>query len=101
MADRPAVFAEKCATCIFRPGNPMHLRPGRLKDVVDSNLAAGALLPCHETTHGQADREVMCRGFYDAYGEEVNVVRVMDRFAGGRSEWLDVVPCLSGTDVVK
>jgi hypothetical protein len=100
-SQRPAVFAERCGTCVFRPGNLLDLRPGRFKSVVDRNLEAGALLPCHETTHGQADREVMCRGFYDAYGEQVNVVRVMDRFADGRSEWLDEVPCLPGTDVIK
>lgn len=79
--DRPAVWAEMCNDCIFRPGNLMQLRPGRLKDVVQSNLATGSLLICHQTTHGQADEEVVCRGFFDRYGDQVNVKRVMDRIA--------------------
>ena len=29
------VQAEKCVTCIFKPGNKMDLRKGRLKDMVE------------------------------------------------------------------
>ncbi len=76
----PAVFEDKCPTCIFRPGNPMHLRDGALKNVVDGNIQLGTLLVCHETTFGQADREVMCRGFFDAYGPQTSVYQIMERF---------------------
>lgn len=75
------MYSRQCETCIFRPGNLMHLRTGRLKDVVESNLSTGTLLTCHETTHGQAEEQVMCRGFFDQYGKKVNVKRVMDRVA--------------------
>ena len=76
---RPLVYSEMCETCIFRPGNQMHLKQGRLKGVVDGNLEVGALLMCHKTTFGQKKEEVACRGFYDRYGDRVNVKRVMDR----------------------
>lgn len=78
---RPAVWREMCSTCIFRPGNLMNLEQGRLQDVAQSNLATGTLLVCHKTTHGQAEEEVVCRGFFDRYGDRVNVKRVMDRIA--------------------
>lgn len=95
MSGRIPIFSRKCATCVFRPGNPMRLRPGRLREIVDHNLRAGALLPCHDTTHGQAEREVMCRGFYDAHGHSVNVVRVMQRIAvlngHDRDDWYEEV----------
>jgi hypothetical protein len=54
---------------------------GRLKDVVQGNLRQGTLLICHETTYGQAETEVICRGFFDRYGDQVNAKRVMDRIA--------------------
>lgn len=81
---RPAVFAEMCETCIFRPGNPMRLRPGRLQQVVRDNLRTGTLLICHTTTYGQAAEEVVCRGFYDRFGDRTNVKRVMARLGGFR-----------------
>lgn len=76
---RPKVYAEKCETCIFRPGNPMRLHAGRLQDIVRQNLATGTLLTCHKTTYGQAPEEVLCRGFYDAHGPKTNAYRVMNR----------------------
>lgn len=80
----PGVFAEMCSTCIFRPGNPMQLRPGALKRVVDANLATGTLLMCHTTTHGQAAETIACRGFYDHYGPRQAVYQVVHRLGGFR-----------------
>lgn len=59
----------------------MRLREGRLGDIVATNRARGTLLVCHQTTYGQQVHEVVCRGYYDAYGAETNVVRVMTRIA--------------------
>lgn len=80
----PGVFSEMCSTCIFRPGNLMHLRPGALKRVVDGNLATGTLLMCHTTTLGQAEEEIACRGFYDRYGPDQAVYQVIQRIGGFR-----------------
>lgn len=70
------IKAELCATCVFRPGNLMMLQPGRLKDLVDENLANGSAITCHKTTFGQAEQEATCRGFFDAYGDKVPAFRL-------------------------
>lgn len=72
----------------------MHLRPGRLQDLVRENLDAGALLTCHSTLYRDDVEEAACRGFLDAYGDRVNVVRVMERLAAmlGLDEWYEEVP---------
>lgn len=59
------VVAERCASCIFRPGNPMHLRPGAVKEVVDEALADDSAIICHSTLDG--DENAVCRGFFDRY----------------------------------
>ena len=45
-----------CQTCVFRPGNRMHLHEGRLKDLVAQALAAQSYVVCHSTLPGFADR---------------------------------------------
>lgn len=93
---RIPVFREKCPTCIFHPGNRMALRRGRLAEVVEHNLRAGCALVCHVTTYGQRPDlgEVLCRGFFDAYGDQVAAVQVVRRLAerdglGDPFEYLD------------
>lgn len=75
-----AVFKEMCETCVFRPGNQMHLNPGRLADLIQANLNADALLTCHKTTYRQRSAgEVYCRGFWDRFGSRTNQGRIMAR----------------------
>lgn len=60
--------ARMCKTCIFRPGNLMDLAPGRVEGMISSAEAAGAVIPCHRTTHGQDARgEAVCRGFFELH----------------------------------
>jgi hypothetical protein len=61
------VLAERCSTCVFRPGNLMSLAPGRLRDLLDSNLAADSALQCHQTLpeYPNARPPAVCRGFFD------------------------------------
>lgn len=72
------LMSEKCDTCIFRPGNPMRLQPGRLQDVIRANQEAQTLLTCHKTTYGQHPEigESYCRGYYDSYGERALATRL-------------------------
>lgn len=58
-----------CPTCVFRPGNLMDLRPGRLRGMVDEALADEGCVPCHERlrTAGCTDGDAVCRGFFDRY----------------------------------
>lgn len=68
------VVREKCATCIFRPGNPMHLKPGRVKEMVEACIEDGGPITCHKTlpyAAEQADQQAVCRGFFDSYKEQV------------------------------
>lgn len=89
MGGKPLLFAEKCATCVFRPGNPMHLAEGRLADLTEQNRKTGSMLICHTTTYGQAGREVMCRGYWDAYASSSVVPQMMERLFG--PEWYEEV----------
>lgn len=58
------VCRDLCSTCIFRPGNPMTLRPGRVKAMVAEASAADSFIVCHKTLDGE---RAVCRGFYDRY----------------------------------
>lgn len=82
-------LARQCQTCVFKPGNLMHLEPGRLKDLVAQALAAQSYVVCHETLPGVAPDGVapaVCRGFADAYS--TNALRIIERLWG----FVDVDP---------
>lgn len=72
------VAADRCATCIFRPGNLMHLGPGRVKDMVDQSVADGGAIICHSTLGENVD-DAICRGFYDAHGQRVPALRLAEQ----------------------
>lgn len=84
-ADRkPQLMAEKCPTCIFRPGDPMHLGARRLADIIEQNRAKGTALICHSTLeYGQYPEvgRAVCRGYYDAY-PDTSVLQVVERLGG-------------------
>ena len=58
------VMADRCPTCIFRPGNLMHLQPGRQRDMLDKVRTIEGCIPCHETLDD--DVQAVCRGQFDA-----------------------------------
>ncbi len=64
------LLSRQCDTCIFRPGNPMHLDPGRLHEMVTTALAEQSFVICHDTLpygpHPDTPPAI-CRGFYDRY----------------------------------
>lgn len=82
------LLAEQCATCIYRPGNPMHLAPGRLADITSSARAGDGYVICHDTLpygeHPEAG-EALCRGFYDKFSTRFTQV-------GDRLGWWREVP---------
>lgn len=86
------VLKEQCATCIFRPGNPMRLQAGRVKDMVTACIRRDVYIPCHE--HMTIDvekepdsdgvvqinpRDPVCRGFYDRYPGVGQMIRIAGR----------------------
>jgi hypothetical protein len=84
--NRPRLLSAQCETCIFRSGNRMQLRAGRLRQMVSDALQQGSQgVICHDTLSYGAHPDfggAMCRGFYDAYGPQNNFVRVMERLGG-------------------
>lgn len=61
---RVHVQAQMCATCIFRPGNLMHLQRGRVREMVDKAKEKDTAIVCHDTYDGE---QAVCRGFFDAH----------------------------------
>lgn len=82
----PRLLKEKCATCVFRPGNLMHLQEGVLKELIEENNKRGSWITCHETLpygHYPDFGEAICRGYYDAHGDNSWGVRLA-KFAARR-----------------
>lgn len=78
----PRVLARKCATCIYRPGNLMHLRPGRREEMQEHAVANGSWIVCHSTLPAAGtDRQAICRGFYDVAGRDTVGIRLAHALA--------------------
>jgi len=58
------VMKSMCSTCVFRPGNLMHLEPGRLDQMVRDAVKAESTIICHSTLEGA---QACCRGFFDRH----------------------------------
>jgi hypothetical protein len=74
--------AEMCGTCIFRPGNLMRLRPGRVRQMVDACNADHGHIVCHDTL----DRDTpgaICRGHADGPGAG-NIMALRIGYAVGK-----------------
>jgi hypothetical protein len=67
------VCSQMCSSCIFRPGNVMDLRPGRLRGLIDENLANNAAIACHKTLDGE---RAVCRGFWDRHQRDTLMCRL-------------------------
>jgi hypothetical protein len=77
------LLTEQCATCIFRPRDPMYLQPGRLAQLIADALACDRYIICRDTlTYGPhpAYRPAICRGFHDAYRYRSLAIRLMYAF---------------------
>ncbi len=63
------VLARKCSTCIFRPGNLMHLEEGRVEQMVADCRRNESAIICHKTLDIVTDGPppAVCRGFYDLH----------------------------------
>jgi hypothetical protein len=80
---RTRLLARMCATCIFRPGNPMQLNPGRLRDLVDQARSGDGFIVCHSTLPGMAPpgvKPAVCRGFADRF--HTQALQIIGRLFG-------------------
>ncbi len=63
------VMAERCATCIFRPGNLMGLRDGTVALMKRNADELGTCIVCHEVMDGE--NSAVCRGYYDSHKSDM------------------------------
>jgi hypothetical protein len=69
----PRVLDGKCPTCIFRPGNLMHLNEGTREDMVRAALSNGSWIVCHTTLPDAGvpiGQQAICRGFWDVHARD-------------------------------
>lgn len=71
------VLSEKCSTCIFRPGNLMHLRDGTVEEMVQGCLDDDTVISCHQTLDGPRS---VCRGFWDTEKTNIVILRAAQAF---------------------
>lgn len=75
------ILSKQCETCLLRPGNPMHLAPGRLARILAEALPASFII-CHETlTYGAFPNygPAICRGFANRYGDRSWAITLLRR----------------------
>ena len=68
------VMREQCDSCIFRPGNLMHLKPGRLKGMVQDCLDDQTIIRCHKTLDDE--KQAVCRGLFENYADRIWPLRL-------------------------
>ncbi|OXM59559.1 hypothetical protein CF165_47000 [Amycolatopsis vastitatis] len=81
----PRVLDRKCGTCIFRPGNLMHLDPGRREEMVRAALGRGSWIVCHATLPAAGipiGEQAICRGFWDVHARDSLGCRLAVAFGG-------------------
>jgi hypothetical protein len=61
------VLTARCETCIFRPGNLMHLAPGRVEGMVAEAVREEAAITCHSTLYRDDVAPAVCAGFASRY----------------------------------
>lgn len=83
------LVSQQCATCVFRPGNPVMDAEG-LKIYVEKMLAMGTFNPCHSTYSPLKDgyvnadqiKPAVCRGFYNRYKDESTALLLISDMFG-------------------
>ncbi|MEU5565510.1 hypothetical protein [Micromonospora musae] len=77
------LMSRQCDTCIFAPGNRMHLGPGRLRALVTQARERDSYIVCHDTLphylYPQA-KPAICRGFADRY--RTRALQLIERLWG-------------------
>ncbi|MFG1888102.1 hypothetical protein ACGFIR_09560 [Micromonospora sp. NPDC049051] len=77
------LLSRQCSTCIFAPGNRMHLSAGRLRDLVTEARHRESFIVCHDTLPHYLYPEAspaICRGFADRY--RTQALQLIERLFG-------------------
>jgi len=67
------VCESMCSTCIFRKGNKMQLRPGRVRQMVDDCKRHETAIVCHSTYDGE---HAICYGFWKRWRNDIVPLRL-------------------------
>jgi len=81
----PLLLRSKCTTCIYRPGNLMHLTAGRRTQMEDDAIARWSWITCHSTLPyhpSHSGWQAICRGFHDVRGRESIGIRLALLYGG-------------------
>jgi hypothetical protein len=78
------VMADRCATCIFRPGNLMRLHAGRVRGMVAAVKRDDGCIPCHKTI--DLEEQAVCRGQFDTV--KTTPLQIAERL--GRIEYIHI-----------
>jgi hypothetical protein len=73
------VRKKKCTTCIFWPGNRMHLHSGRVKELVEAAKQNGGYIVCHDTLPIVAEHQAVCRGWWDPHRSDSQLMQIAER----------------------
>lgn len=76
------VMRERCSTCIFKPGNLMHLQPGRVRAMLARVRHDQGCIPCHKTLDRK--EQAVCRGQFDT--AKTDPLQIAERL--NRIEWV-------------
>jgi hypothetical protein len=79
------VLSQRCDTCIFWPDDRAAVSPSRALQVIDANVAAGALLTCHSTLpYGEHPEfgPAVCAGFWARHRLDVAAGRMAELLLG-------------------
>lgn len=73
------VCVKKCSTCIYRPGNLMHLSDDRKDGMEREAVANQSVIPCHKTIFGEEVGPAICRGYWDTQKHAVGLLAAAER----------------------
>jgi hypothetical protein len=90
---RPQAMAERCSTCILRPGGSSLVPADVVRDLVERHRRVGAVVTCHQTLADIPGScpEIgysACRGFLDAYPDTLAAL-ISQHWLGG---WRLITP---------
>jgi len=75
------VCSQRCDECLFSPGKIVDQE--RKEEIIENCLENNSFFICHkfgiEGDEGTIGEDVCCRGFFESYGNEINLIRIAKR----------------------
>jgi hypothetical protein len=78
------VLTRRCATCIFWRDDRSPISEERTDEIIDGNVAAGALLSCHSTLYElyPGTDPAVCAGFWAKHRQQTAAGRMAEMVLG-------------------